>query len=74
MGLRSTSDKFCAKSDKAIISIPNTQKIVDVILICDLNYPTLFKCIGKVLSNCRELKITISRKKLEVGEMIDFPG
>ena len=34
MGLKSTSDTFCAKSDKAIHNISHAQKIVDDILLC----------------------------------------
>ena len=74
MGLKSTSDIFCAKSDRAIENIKDTQKIVDDILICAPTKDILLQRINDVLTKCREMKITISKKKLAIGEQIDFAG
>ena len=74
MGLRSTNDVYCAKSDKTTHGVPSTQKIVDDILVCAENYKQLEERVRKVLDNCRTAKITISKKKLTIGENIDFAG
>ena len=74
MGLKSTNDVYCAKSDKTIKDIPDTQKIVDDILICAKTKVELFQKIRRVLNNCKELNIAISKRKLSFGESIDFAG
>ena len=74
MGLRSTSDVFCAKSDKTIHKVPGTQKIVDDILVCAPDYETLQERLEIILQRCKEQNIAISRKKLEIGEKINFAG
>ena len=74
MGLLSTSDVFCAKSDKTIANVPGTQKIVDDILICAPSLSTLNERVSTILELCRLHNIAISKKKLEIGEEITFAG
>ena len=74
MGLKSTNDVFCAKSDRVIVDVPSTQKIVDDILICASNLAELFSRMRMVLTNCRKHHISISIKKLSFGPQIDFAG
>ena len=74
MGLKLTSDTFCTKSDKAIHNISQAQKIVDAILLRAPDTTMLLERIRQVLDNCCQLKLTISRKKLEIGTKIDFAG
>ena len=74
MGLRSTNDVFCAKSDRTIKGIPHTQKIVDDILVCAKNDQELFSRMRAVLLNCRKFNIAISKRKLTVGDQIEFAG
>ena len=74
MGLRSTNDVYCAKSDKSIKNIPDTQKIVDDIFVCAQTKPELFQKMRRVLDNCSKLNIAISKRKLTFGRSIDFAG
>jgi len=74
MGLRSTNDVYCARSDRTIEGVPNCHKIVDDILICADSEADLLQKTKTVLSKCRELSITISRKKVEYGPDINFAG
>jgi len=74
MGLRSTNDVFCEKTAPAIRDVESAQKIVDDTLICASSVEELFSRIRKFLSNCRDMNIGISLRKLEVGSAIDFAG
>ena len=74
MGLKSTSDVFCDKSDKAIVGVPSAQKIVDDILLCAPTLEILRQRIRLVLDNCRLHNLAISHKKLVIGPEIEFAG
>ena len=67
MGLRSTNDVYCAKSDLTIQGVPDTQKIVDDILICAANEKELLERMRTVLVNCRKHNLIIKKSKVEVG-------
>ena len=49
-------------------------KIVDDILIWAENLNDLEERVRKVLTKCRELGITISKKKLAIGKRVKFAG
>jgi hypothetical protein len=72
MGLSSSSDEWCKRSDKAIAGIPGVQKLVDDILIEGTTYDELFERIDQVLQRCKEANITISLQKMQIGEEVDF--
>ena len=74
MGCSCSSDEWCQRSDTAIKGIPGTKKLVDDILIEANSLDTLQRRMHLVLSNCRRLGITISRKKLEIGTEVNFAG
>ena len=72
MGLRSTSDVFCEKTDPTIQDVDNAQKIVDDILLCAFDADEIISKLRTVLENCRQRKIALYRKKLVVGTEMDF--
>ena len=74
MGLNSTNDVFCARSDRVIVDEPKAKKIVDDILVCATTLSDLFAQIRRILTNCRTHHISISLKKLCIGPTIDFAG
>ena len=74
MGLRSTNDVYCARSDRTVKDVEDCNKIIDDILVCSKTKPELCKRAREVLTNCRECNITISKKKIEFGTSIEFAG
>lgn len=74
MGLNSSSDEFCRRSDEVIRGVPNTQKIVDDILLCGTTEMDLYCLIRQVLERCRNLRITVSEKKFVVDTQVKFAG
>ena len=74
MGLMSTSDAFCAKSDKSIVNVPKSCKIVDNILLWASTKEELCKNARAILLNCRKLGITLTKKKVKFGQEIEFTG
>ena len=74
MGLNATGDEWCARSDAAIAGIEGVIKLVDDILIEAPDYDVLFERLDMVLARCLENNITISLRKLEVGEQVTFAG
>ena len=74
MGLNASSNKWCAKSDALIEGCPWARKIVDDTIIWAEDRQQLKRRIRQVLENCRRLNITISKKKFEIREEIEFAG
>ena len=74
MGLNASSDEWCCHSDKIIEGLPWAKKIVDDTLIWAKDNEELLERARVVLKRCRDLNITISRKKLETGKSITFAG
>ena len=74
MGCSASSDEWCKRSDAALSGIPGLHKLVDDILIEAENYDTLFERIEMVLQRCVLSNITISLKKMEIGETVVFAG
>ena len=74
MGLNASSDEWCCHSDRIIEGLPWARKIVDDTLIWAENIDTLKERIITVLDRCREFNVTISKKKFEIGEIIEFAG
>ena len=74
MGCSASSDEWCKRSDAAISGIPGVHKLVDDVLIEAKDYNQLFERIEMVLDRCVESNITISLKKMQVGESVVFAG
>ena len=74
MGLNSSNDEFCARTDPAIAGYDWAVKIVDDILVQAPDLATLHERVRLVLGRCRDMGITISLKKLEMGQSIKFAG
>ena len=74
MGLNCSGDEFCRRSDDAIRGLPGVIKLVDDILVYASNYAELFERVENVLRRCTEHNITLSRKKVEIGDKVTFAG
>ena len=74
MGLNASSDEWCCQSDIIIQGLPWARKIVDDTIIWATTLEELKGRIDTVLTTCRDSRITISRKKLQVGRSIHFAG
>ena len=74
MGSCVSSDEWCQRSDEAIRGLVGVNKLVDNILITSKTKEELFQRLMKVLERCRKARITLSKKKFEIGESISFVG
>ena len=74
MGLNASSDEWCRQSDIIIASLPYAMKIVDDTIIWASTEEQLEERMTTVLQRCTENNITISRKKFEMGNSINFAG
>ena len=74
MGLSCSSDEFCCRSDKIIEGLPGVRKLVDDILVQAPDLKTLNDRIDILLKRCKSNNFTLSRKKLEIGESVEFAG
>ena len=74
MGLNASSDKWCCHSDAIIEGFPCARKIVDDTLIWAENMEILEERIKLVLERCRHVNVTMSEKKFEIGEKMEFAG
>lgn len=74
MGLNASSDEWCRRSDEAMQGLKGVTKLVDDILIQAPDFNTLHKRICAVLDRCRKHGLTISKRKLKIGEQVKFAG
>ena len=74
MGCSASSDEWCKRSDMALSGIKGVHKLVDDILIEAKDYDQLFERIETVLQRCVDSNITISLRKMQVGESVIFAG
>ncbi|PCJ22642.1 MAG: hypothetical protein COA94_08945, partial [Rickettsiales bacterium] len=74
MGLNSSSDEWCSRSDAAFAPVPNLIKIVDDALIQAPTEREALRLLRIALVCSREHNITLSRKKIEAGNDISFAG
>ena len=74
MGLSCSSDEFCRRSDLIVEGLQGVRKLVDDILVQAPDLETLQNRIKELLGRCRENNFTLSRKKLEIGESVEFAG
>ena len=74
MGLSCSCDEFCRRSDKVVEGLPGVRKLVDDILIQAPDLETLRSRIDLVLEQCKKHNFTLSKRKLEIGEIVEFAG
>ena len=73
MGLTSSSDEYCRRTDEALAGL-DLKKIVDDILVAANKLATLKTKIIEVVKCCRENGITLSKSKFEIGTSVNFAG
>ena len=74
MGLVSSGDVFCQRTDAALAGIPGIQKLVDDILVVGKSKKELLKRIEFVLERCQRNRITLSDSKMQLGTEVHFAG
>ena len=74
MGLTSSGDEFCRRTDAALAAIPNVKKLVDDLLIYGRTEQELLGTIRLVFERCRDWNITLSDKKFQYGDEVKFAG
>ena len=74
MGLVSSGDEFCARTDRALAGIQGVYKLVDDILVYGETHVELLHRIKLVFERCLEWGITLSKKKYQVGPVVQFAG
>ena len=74
MGLASSGDKFCKRTDQALAGIPGLFKLVDDILVQGRTKKELIERVEAVFHRCLENQITLSNSKHQVGQNIKFAG
>ena len=74
MGLVSSGDVFCQRTDAALAGIPGMQKLVDDILVVGKIKKELLERIELVMEGCKKNKITLSDSKMQLGTKVCFAG
>ena len=74
MGLNASSDEWSRHSDVVVEGLDWCMKIVDDIIIWATGADEMWTRINIVLDRCKAHNITISSKKLEIGDEIKFAG
>ena len=74
MGLVSSGDEFCARSDQALADVPGVMKLVDDILIYGKDEREIVDRIRQVFERCDEWGITLSKAKYQFGKKVKFAG
>ena len=73
-GLNASSNEWCQRSDMVIEGLPWAKKIVDDILVWTPSLPELKIRVETIAHNCKNLNITLSKKKFKVGKQMQFAG
>ena len=74
MGLSSSSDEFCRRSDAVFAGLPGIRKLVDDILVEGDDLDDLEKKLRLILNRCRDHGFVLSKKKFEIGPEVEFAG
>ena len=74
MGLASSGDEFCFRTDKALSGIDGVKKLVDDVLIFATDYDQLLERICNVFARCQEWGISLSKNKFQLGDTVKFAG
>ena len=74
-GCSASQDWWNRISDQAVIDFQAwSAKIVDDILIWANSYDELYERMRKILAKCKDIGITISESKMQVGREVKFAG
>lgn len=74
MGMNSSSDGFCFRTDEILRAVPDLLKIVDDALLQAATYDELMRKFELMLQCCRKGNLTLSKSKIEIGTKINFAG
>lgn len=74
MGLCSSGDEFCIRTDRAMAGLPWLMKIVDDLLVQAPTMKIALERYELVLKRCRDHGIKLSLEKMEMGTKIKFAG
>ncbi len=74
MGLCSSGDEWCQRSDMALQGLNGVVKLVDDILIQAETENELMAKLVQVLERCREYGIQLSLRKMQFGTEVSFAG
>ena len=74
MGLNSSGDEFCRRTDEAMEGLEGVKKLVDDILIFAPDDETLLERIVNVFKRCSEWGITLAKSKFQYGNSVKFAG
>ena len=74
MGLCSSSDEFCRRSDAILSGLTFILKIVDDVLVMANSVEQLLERLKLVLERCREAGIRVSKSKFTYGTSVKFAG
>ena len=74
MGLASSGDEFCKRTDQALAGIPGLFKLVDDILVQGRTKKELIDRVEALFNHCLENQITLSNSKHQVGQNVKFAG
>ena len=73
MGLTSSSDEFCRRTDEALEGLA-IRKVVDDIILATTSIDDIKEKTRLIAQRCREYGITLSEKKFEIGTEVKFAG
>ena len=74
MGMNSSSDGFCMRTDYIFRTVPKVQKIVDDALLQADSMPELVSSFRTACEAARKNNLTLSQPKLKYGPQIEFAG
>jgi hypothetical protein len=74
MGLSTTLDDWCRKSNFVIEGNANARKIVDNILCWGATMEELMSKLDTILMQCKAIEITLSIKKFKISKEVAFAG
>ncbi len=75
MGLASTQDEYCRRTDEIFTGLEQFRKVVDDLLIYGSSKQDLLNHVLQVLDRCRKNRITLNPKKFQFGlDTIDYVG
>ena len=74
MGLASSGDVFCQRTDQALAGISGMFKLVDDIIVFGETKKELLERIEQVFKRCHENQITLSDSKQQIGNEVRFAG
>ena len=74
MGLCTTGDEWCIRSDIIVEGLEWASKIIDDILIQGPDWPTTMDRARIILRRCRDNNVSLSLKKAQCGQSVSFAG